>query len=189
MDDNRVIEEIRAGNREALENIYTMYRKGFIQWTVNTWRITQDEAVDLYQQSILAMYENIASGRLASISGTIRTYLFAIGKNKVHELQRYHGRILLSEDPWTGAREEDPGADPGNRERLIALSRACLDKLGEPCREILESFYYCRKSLDQIARSMGYKNEQTAKNQKYKCLLRLRELFVAEVSKQGIAYE
>lgn len=189
MNDNRVIEEIRTGNQKALENIYTMYRKGFIQWTVNTWRITQDEAVDLYQQSILSMYENIASGRLTGIRGTIRTYLFAIGKNKVHELQRYHGRIRLSEDPWTGVREVDANADPDNHEQLIGLSKVCLERLGEPCREILESFYYLRKSMDQIARSMGYKNEQTAKNQKYKCLLRLRELFVAEVSKQGVAYE
>lgn len=183
MKENLAITEIRSGNRQTLENIYTMYRKGFIEWTTRTYRITTDEALDIYQQSILSFYENIVSGKLSQLQSNIRTYLFAIGKNKVYELQRYQFRVKNINDPLPD--REEPGTDnPESTERLLELSRVCLKKLGDPCRQILESYYYHRKSMLEIAAILGYKNEETAKNQKYKCLLRLRELFRQEAEKQ-----
>jgi DNA-directed RNA polymerase specialized sigma24 family protein len=80
--------------------------------------------------------------------------------------------------------EEIAGNDPESREELIELSKACLLKLGDPCKQVLESYYYHRKSMQEIALWLGYKNEQTARNQKYKCLLRLREIFRQEARKK-----
>ena len=52
--------------------------------------------------------------------------------------------------------------------------------LGEPCKSLLEAFYIQRKNMGEIAGSFGYTNAENAKNQKYKCLLRLRKLFFSE---------
>jgi RNA polymerase sigma factor (sigma-70 family) len=183
MEQNLVINDIKSGNRQTLESIYTMNRKGFIDWTTKTYRISTDEALDLYQQTILSFYENILSGKLNGVKSSIRTYLFAIGKNKVYELYRHHGRTRNLSGPMPEG--EEPAIDePENNERLLDLSKACLHQLGDPCRNILESYYYHRKSMQEIAARLGYKNEQTAKNQKYKCLLRLREIFRQEAKKQ-----
>ena len=183
MDQNAVIKEIRSGNKKTLENIYTMYRKGFIEWTTKTQRISTDEALDVYQQTILSFYENILSGKLSQVRSNIRTYLFAIGKNKVYELHRQQIRLVNSDHsmPDPG---EIPGEDQEENERLLDLSKICLNKLGDPCKQILESYYYHRRTMQEIAVVLGYKNEQTAKNQKYKCLLRLRDLFKQEAEKQ-----
>ncbi|MCX6226166.1 MAG: sigma-70 family RNA polymerase sigma factor [Bacteroidia bacterium] len=183
MEQNLVINEIKSGNKQTLENIYTMYRRGFIEWTTATYRISTDQALDLYQQTILAFYENILSGKLNGVKSSIKTYLYAIGKNKVYELYRYHGRIR-NISSTTPDYEEISGDDPEYNERLLELSKVCLNKLGDPCRQILESYYYHKKSMQEIATWLGYKNEQTAKNQKYKCLLRLREVFRQEAQKQ-----
>jgi len=183
MEQNLIINDIKSGNRQTLENIYTMYRRGFIEWTTKTCRITTDQALDLYQQTILSFYENILSGKLIGVQGSIKTYLYAIGKNKVYELYRRQARIRIVNNPIPDC-EEPSSDDPECNERLLDLSKVCLNKLGDPCKVILESYYYHKKSMQEIATRLGYKNEQTAKNQKYKCLLRLREMFRQETHKQ-----
>ncbi len=58
-----------------------------------------------------------------------------------------------------------------------------LDKLGEPGRTILELYYYHGKSMEEIAKMLHYKNSATAKNLKYKCLLRLKKICQKEQKK------
>jgi len=60
------------------------------------------------------------------------------------------------------------------------LMEKALMGLGEPCKSLLEAFYIQRKNMSEIAVSFGYTNPDNAKNQKYKCLIRLRKLFFSE---------
>jgi hypothetical protein len=52
-----------------------------------------------------------------------------------------------------------------------------LDRLGEPCRTLLEDFYIRHMSMQDITEKFGYTNADNAKTQKYKCLMRLKRLF------------
>jgi hypothetical protein len=52
-----------------------------------------------------------------------------------------------------------------------------INNLGEPCKSLLEAFYMQKKNMQEIAASFGYTNPDNAKNQKYKCLMRLKKLF------------
>jgi DNA-directed RNA polymerase specialized sigma24 family protein len=59
-----------------------------------------------------------------------------------------------------------------------AMDRA-ISSLGEPCKSLLEAYYLDRKNMLEIAQSFGYTNADNAKNQKYKCLMRLKKIFFA----------
>lgn len=59
----------------------------------------------------------------------------------------------------------------------LHLAVECLHRLGDPCRKLLEEFYYHQSSMNKIVEKLGYKNEDAAKSQKYKCQARLRKLF------------
>lgn len=52
-----------------------------------------------------------------------------------------------------------------------------LEKLGEPCRELLLDFYVRNLSMQELSEKFGYTNADNAKNQKYKCLQRLKKFF------------
>ena len=52
-----------------------------------------------------------------------------------------------------------------------------LNSLGEPCRSLLKAYYLETKSMVEIAGDFGYTNADNAKNQKYKCLMRLKKIF------------
>lgn len=51
----------------------------------------------------------------------------------------------------------------------------CVDQLGEPCRTLLR-LWAEGLSFDEIAPKMGYKTPDSARQQKHKCLERLRKL-------------
>ena len=57
------------------------------------------------------------------------------------------------------------------------LMEKAMQALGEPCKSLLESYYLSKKSMVEIATDFGYTNADNAKNQKYKCLMRLKKIF------------
>ena len=59
-----------------------------------------------------------------------------------------------------------------------AMDKA-IGSLGEPCKSLLEAYYLEKKTMQEIALSFGYTNAENAKNQKYKCLVRLKKIFFA----------
>lgn len=74
---------------------------------------------------------------------------------------------------------EDEMTNLDEREKTFQLMKNALDRLGEPCRSIIEDFYIKNHSMDEIRGKFGYTNADNAKNQKYKCLQRLKKLFFA----------
>ena len=70
--------------------------------------------------------------------------------------------------------EESDDLNEISLERKELLNRI-LDDLGEPCKEILKLFYFNNLSADEIAEIMDYKNGNTVKNLKYKCLQRIKK--------------
>lgn len=62
----------------------------------------------------------------------------------------------------------------------FAIMERSLGSLGEPCKSLLESYYIHKKGMTEISAEFGYTNADNAKNQKYKCLMRLKKLFFAQ---------
>ena len=62
---------------------------------------------------------------------------------------------------------------------FVMMERA-LASIGEPCKSLLEAFYLQKRNMSEIAGNFGYTNADNAKNQKYKCLMRLKKLFFSE---------
>lgn len=182
MNENSIIERISSGDIVDLAHIYKFYRVEFISWIIKTYSCTPDEAKDIYQFSILVFYENIKNGRLRQLKSSIKTYLFAIGKNKVMEEKRARNKFIYQEDN-TNTIKDDPIATEEMDERhenQLKTVEKCLKILGEPCKSILEQYYYHKKSMEEITSTLDYKNADTVKNLKYKCINRLRKSFEEE---------
>ena len=178
MENHSLIERIKKKDGEKiLEEVYRDYRNEFVLWAVRNHACTVEEAKDVFQQSIIIFYENIRSGKVTQITTLLKTYIFGIGKNKILELMRrnrkveaqYNDQIFAVDDGFY----ED--LDDEYEEKLSKVTHS-LAKMGDPCKGILEQYYYHRKSMTEIAESMHYKNRDTVKNLKYKCLQRLRQL-------------
>ncbi len=74
--------------------------------------------------------------------------------------------------------EEDLDAHEQRNAEYEMMENA-INHLGEPCKSLLEAYYLHKKNMQDIAASFGYTNADNAKNQKYKCLMRLKKIFFA----------
>ena len=67
--------------------------------------------------------------------------------------------------------------DHGKKNAEFEMMDKAIGGLGEPCKSLLEAYYLEKKNMQEIATSFGYTNAENAKNQKYKCLMRLKKIF------------
>ena len=75
---------------------------------------------------------------------------------------------------------EEVSEEVQEKEMDLNLAEQCLEKLGDPCKSMLELYYYNKMSMEEITITLNYKNANTAKNLKYKCMNRLKRLFEEE---------
>lgn len=172
------IEAIRSGDNTYITTIYRDYRQPFISWIKNEFNCSEDDAIEFFQTAVVILYDNIISGKLTELNSNIKTYLFGIGKNKAHEWLRHKQKQSSSVDDLLIQYIHDDAPDTDEAEFADNLRKVetGMNALGEPCRTLLQLFYYYKASMREICEKLEYKNEDTAKNQKYKCLKRLQAL-------------
>jgi RNA polymerase sigma factor (sigma-70 family) len=176
-----IIEEIKNGNKKELAGIYKAYRNEFVSWATGHFQCSREEARDIYQATIITFYDNIMRERLQQLNGSVKTYLFAIGKNKILELRRADKKFDLNIDVQQVDLVDEPDHEVQWNEKNLELVRRCLEKLGEPCRTMLELYYYHDTGLEALAEMLHYKNSDTVKNLKSRCLMRLRDLVTEQI--------
>jgi RNA polymerase sigma factor (sigma-70 family) len=72
--------------------------------------------------------------------------------------------------------EDNENADLTNNK--LKLTMLAFKKLGQPCKELLNTFYFEKKSLKDIASKLKIE-ETTARNKKYRCMEKLRAMVLA----------
>jgi RNA polymerase sigma factor (sigma-70 family) len=176
LEQENIIEQLRSGDRSLLNQIYEEYRGKFLGWAAKQFNADDDIAIEIYQEAVVTLYENIYSNKLQDITTTVQSYLFAIGRNKFLERTRFLKKFENVEDDSTIETVEEESVEDDNYENEHQKVGIALKEMGPPCKTLLQYFYYEKKNMDEIASLMDYKNPATAKNQKYKCLQRLKKM-------------
>jgi len=166
------IQCLQDGNTAILDEIYLQYKGGFLEFA-KRYPIDTDVVLDIYHDSVIALYENIVKGKLNGLKSSIKTYLYAIGKFKIFAYLKSPKQEELSGDELIeqiSLFEIDT-----TEERLKLLQHAYL-QLGPKCQQMLHLFYYKGLKLEDIQREMSYESKDTVKSQKSRCLKQLKEI-------------
>ncbi len=167
---------VLANDDKALEALYTanFYKtEAFVLANSGT----AEEAKDIYQEAFVAAWQNIKAGKfVAQNSSSIEAYLFQIAKFKWYDYLKAAKKIstVPVED---GSFIE--AAYNNEEEKYIEKVQQHFKNLGEPCKQVLTLFYFMKQSMSKIASTFSW-TEATAKNNKYRCLQRLRNLVVGK---------
>ncbi|SHK08490.1 RNA polymerase sigma factor [Hymenobacter psychrotolerans] len=176
--DDEFVAAIRRGDDRALAQLYRLHLPMVSHYVLQNSG-TEDEAKDVYQEGVMVFYEKVRDGSL-ELSCQIKTYLYAVCRRlwlkRLAEKTRFGGR-LDDHEPYLETGAEADLLEAEERDRRFATMGEALERLGEPCRSLLEGFYLLDKSMQQLTAEFGYTNADNAKNQKYKCLVRLKKLF------------
>lgn len=173
-----LLEKVRSGDNVSVGLLYKTHYPVVYHYIINNSG-DEDEAAEIYQQAFIILYEKLqdSSFELQSSAGT---FLYAISRNlwlATLKARRRFADITYSDN------YSEQVSDDNEMHRIIAREKefeamdSSLELLGEPCKSLLKAFYHEMMSMEQIAEQMGYTNADNAKNQKYKCLQRLRKIF------------
>lgn len=173
------IKEIKSGNDSALVELYRLYRNEFINWSYNNFHISSDDAKDVFQETIIAFYNNVKSDQLTELRSDVKTYIFAIGKFKTLTFLKKQNRsvtysdfdVLKVVEPTENTME-----DKAEHEFIKTTVWKFLNEQCEDCKQVLELYYFKELDMKSIAKQMGYKNADVAKKKKYECFKKLAEM-------------
>ena len=155
---------------------------------MSRYRCSKDEAVEVYQDVILAFYENVMNGKIDTLSSKLQTYLFGIGKFIL--LKRFnrntrHAEMIESSLKIAIPAEQAPGFALEKEERSDRILSA-IRQLGENCRDLLIHIYYHKLSGEIVSERLGYKNPDVVKSQKSRCMKKLRSLVQDHYSQEDL---
>jgi RNA polymerase sigma factor (sigma-70 family) len=177
MSDAELLHVVRSGDPSGLSFAYEKYRKEYINWIRRFANCGADDACEYYQGTILIFYENVMNGKLTELQSSLKTYLFGIGKNLVmHQYRKNVRGERVKAEFILQTHLADSSQELIAEDNDLAMIHRCFERIGDPCHRLLELFYFHQKSMEEICQELGYKNPETAKNQKYKCMERLRKL-------------
>jgi RNA polymerase sigma factor (sigma-70 family) len=176
INEQQLLEGLALKDRKAIETIYKQHYN-MVQSLILGNSGCSDDARDVFQEAMIVLYEKVRSGSF-ELNCQLKTYLYSVCRRlwlkRLNQLQKTSPEVdSLGE---TVPVEDDL---EGHHQRQIdfQLMERSMKDLGEPCRSLLEAYYLQKKSMVEIAGSFGYTNADNAKNQKYKCLMRLKKIF------------
>lgn len=174
--DKDLIEGIRKGTKDSLEQVYIAHFPMILQMIVNN-NGNEDDAKDIFQESVIVLYNKVKSGDF-ELNSKLKTYLYSVCRHlwlkKLNQQSRFTNNIHVFED----IAETESDIEMHEEQSLqFEQMKLALNQLGEPCKTIIEEFYLHSKSMQDICEQFGYTNTDNAKTQKYKCLQRLKKLF------------
>jgi len=165
--DSELITGLISRDERVLKEYYAVYFQS-IRHFVLTNTGNEEDARDLFQDSLLVMFQKLRYGHV-KISCTPGTYLFAISKflwlRELSRRKRTIGRHVEHDDLMD--MDEDIVQLNEKNERLIFF-RKYFEKLSENCRKVL-SLFTEGHSVTEITRIMGFRTEQHTKNRRYRC--------------------
>jgi RNA polymerase sigma-70 factor (ECF subfamily) len=192
VEERTLIDRCRRGDAQAWDELFERHYDAVGRFVFQiSPDFTREDVDEICQEVFLTVVRNLAGFRGAS---ALQTWLFRIAVNKARDslekrraAKRGGGRApvpLDREDPETGraidppAKELSPDQALLNREQMLLL-RAALDRLTDPCREIIELRYFGDLSYEELSTALDL-NPKTVSSRLSKCLDRL-EIIAQEV--------
>jgi RNA polymerase sigma factor (sigma-70 family) len=167
--DAKLLPLLARADSTAFEYLYKHYYY-MVQNLVIKNSGTADDASDLFQEVLIILYEKGRDQKLI-LTCSLKTYVYSVARNQwLKKLQSGMKNTRLENFEEFISVETEPA------ETLVPLLNKLLNEIGETCRKLLVAFYYRKKSMEEICIELNYMNADSAKNQKYKCIQRLKKM-------------
>lgn len=142
--------------------------------------LDDDDLEDLFQDTCIALMTNVKQRKYATREGaSLFAYMVEIGKrtafNMLRKKNNYTDELVMELTALYYPESTDEiSAEEKQLEENRLLDRA-FDSISEQCKQIFKKFYWDKKDMDEIASMMGFRDANSAKVQKSKCLKKFKD--------------
>jgi RNA polymerase sigma factor (sigma-70 family) len=186
MTEKEAIEQIQRGEQAALEWVYLNNKDKVIAWLLKEG-VNKENATDICHDVFIIFSDNVRRGKYTYQGNAVSTYLIEIAKYKHRDMDRLQHKQTKLEEVLIKAAQEDDALSALLKEQYIQKVEAAMATIGEPCYSLLWLSIVEKKSYEEIIEIIPknpdaqpfeprYKDTDTAKNQRHRCLKRLIKL-------------
>jgi RNA polymerase sigma-70 factor (ECF subfamily) len=172
--DQQTFERIKMGDKSALAEVYQDNRDSVISWITCKHDCSLEEAKDIYQDAIVIFYNNAAKGKISAINFSISSYLHEVVRRQFLNKLKKDNKMKRGFLDLLQATEDSPFEQEQVFEQKLEVVHRAIQELSEVCKQLIKLKYFANLDMQSICDQLGYKNAETAKNLKYKCMRILR---------------
>ena len=168
MENTEIIQLIREGKREKpIRFLYHEFPK--IKRLILQEGLTKEHAEEIFQNSLILFIEKVENPTFV-FSSKATTYLYGLNRFLTkNELKKHHKTVHVE---WTEANDFYDSTLNYDFEKEARLTQLefILTQISTKCQKIFRLFYFEKKSMTVIAKTLNYSSTNSAKTQKYKCI-------------------
>ncbi|HUN16380.1 MAG TPA: sigma-70 family RNA polymerase sigma factor [Saprospiraceae bacterium] len=183
--DEELFKGLKSGDMKIYDNLYLLYREDFLRTAKHKFgAIPEADIVDAWQDSVISFFEQISSGKLISLSCTIKSFLYLVGFRyilKTHKKKVKTDSLESFFHPSEDLRfvEEMELKRGLNEEQELLNIR--INELPEQSKRILLLRYVEGKSISEITKEMKYQSENSVSVTLSRTLKKLKELLEKDI--------
>ncbi|MCK0158109.1 sigma-70 family RNA polymerase sigma factor [Cellulophaga sp. F20128] len=171
MNDQKILVLFKNSEQEkAFVKLYAIYPK--IETLILSKGGKKQDASDVFQEALLILYRNLEKSNF-KLTSSFYTYLYSVSRFVWKDIQKKNSKLKLQSLEESDIEYYQTVLD----ERKYQLAERAFLQLGERCQQLLQLFYHKTLSFKEIASIMQFKSEKVAKNQKYKCLEKAKNIY------------
>jgi RNA polymerase sigma factor (sigma-70 family) len=173
-------QKLLNNNESAYQEIYKAHYAVIKQYVLKNSG-SEDDVKDLFQEGIIALWDNIRSEKYKHTNDSmLHGYFRTICKYKWMEALRGKSKsVVINGDAGFDIQSDDIILNNMIKREEINEFANIFSTLSDKCRQILSLFYYDKKSMKEIGLATGYEIS-SMRNEKYKCIEKLRALYLVK---------
>lgn len=174
--DSQLLADLRKSGGAEEQALSIIYRnnKSLVEKLILKNGGSKEEAKDVFQDAVIDFYENVQEGKFRGQS-TISSYLYSIARFKwLNRLKRRKTETRIIDTQQHEIFEESFEMNYIEKENESQVFEI-FEQLGTSCKELLIYTMYYSYSMADVISKLKFNSEQVARNQKYRCLKKLKE--------------
>lgn len=162
---------------------FTKERKKTVTLLRGRYNLSQESAEDVYQDSCIALFQNIKNGKLVSLTSSLSSYFTQIcifqTLKKIRDVKSFDS---LENGQYDSSKvDELLGIDGGFTVKQQQAMEDIINHMPPPCDVILWGYYYDNMSMTEIANVIDFKNSDSVKAKKTQCMKKLKDRFSTQI--------
>jgi RNA polymerase sigma factor (sigma-70 family) len=171
MNDQNILKLFATGKRDkAFTKLYHLYPR--IEKMILSKGGKKEDASDVFQEALIILNRNLEKSDF-KLTSSFYTYLYSVSRFIWKDMQTQFSSQEL----------QDLDADNLEtfhkvlEEKKYRQAEHAFSELGKRCQQLLLLFYHNAMPFKEIAKVMQFSSEKIAKNQKYKCLTKAKDIY------------